>query len=155
MMGDIVFITGATGFVGSHIANQVLRAGYRVRLSVRKEQQMEKLKGVFHDHAQRTEYVIVPNITLSDAFDDMLDGVRYIVHVASPLSGGGPDAQKDFVDPAVKGTVAILEAARKVPTVKKVIITASVASLTPMSGQPAGVAIKGMAVGSVSSIVSG
>ena len=74
----------------------------------------------------------------------MLDNVAYIVHLASPLTGNGTDARKDFIDPAVKGTTAILEAARKVSTIKKVVITASVASLIPLFGQPDGVAIKGM-----------
>jgi hypothetical protein len=31
-----VFITGSTGFIGSHVANAALAAGYRVRLGIRK-----------------------------------------------------------------------------------------------------------------------
>ena len=39
IMGDeLVFITGASGFIGSHVTDQILKSGYRARLSVRKEE---------------------------------------------------------------------------------------------------------------------
>jgi uncharacterized protein YbjT (DUF2867 family) len=39
MSSPITFITGATGFIGSHVVKDALAAGTRVRLSVRKEEQ--------------------------------------------------------------------------------------------------------------------
>jgi nucleoside-diphosphate-sugar epimerase len=48
--------------------------------------------------------------------------------VASPL----PNGNEELVTPAVKGTVSVLEAALKVAGIRKVVITASVASLVPL-----------------------
>lgn len=39
-----VFITGATGFIGSRVAEDTLQAGYRVRLSIRRAEQQQSLE---------------------------------------------------------------------------------------------------------------
>ncbi|KAI9041073.1 putative oxidoreductase [Aspergillus affinis] len=126
---SLVLITGATGFIGSQVALQVLNAGYRVRLVVRRPNQADKLRRVLAPHDQ-LDFSVVPDITVSGAFDASLQDVKYILHVASPL----PGVAADLLTPAVRGTVSILESAVKVPSVKKVVITASVLSLAPLGG---------------------
>ena len=51
-----------------------------------------------------------------------------MIHVASPL----PKPGEDLLTPAVKGTSSMLQSASRVPSVEKVVITASVASLIPL-----------------------
>ncbi|KAI4751092.1 NAD dependent epimerase/dehydratase family protein [Aureobasidium sp. EXF-3400] len=106
MSKSTIFITGATGFIGAQVTLSALRAGYNVKLSVRREAQIASLQ----------------------AFDTALQGVDFVIHVASPL----PNGNEDLLTPAVKGTTSVLEAALKVPSIKKVVITASVASLVPL-----------------------
>src|SRR5258708_37521235 len=138
MSSSLVFITGATGFIGSQVALKVLEAGYKLRISIRRENQGEKLRQVFSQYADQLDFAIVPDLTAPGCFDKTLDGVEYVLHLASPLAGAGDD----LLTPAVRGTVSILESAAKVPSVKRVVITASVLSLMPLNASREGLVVK-------------
>ncbi|OJI85749.1 hypothetical protein ASPTUDRAFT_29371 [Aspergillus tubingensis CBS 134.48] len=140
MPGDLVFITGATGFIGSAVAIKTLQAGYSLRISVRKEEQIPKLKAALSEYEDRVEFVITPDITQQSSFAGKLDGAKYVLHIASPMPHGtNPET---YFGPAVMGTTAILKEAAKVSSIKKVVITSSIAALIPMSGRPEGGVIK-------------
>ncbi|KUJ17794.1 NAD(P)-binding protein [Mollisia scopiformis] len=134
MSKGLILITGASGFIGSHVLDRVLKAGYNVRLTIRKEAQIHELKQLFPAHTQQMDFAVVPDITALDAFGKAMDGVDYIFHLASPMPMKGEDLQRDYVDPAVKGTDAILKAALETPSVKRVTIMASILSIMPMGG---------------------
>jgi nucleoside-diphosphate-sugar epimerase len=142
MSSELIFLTGVTGFIGAATAQKALQAGYRLRLAVRKEAAIEKTKAIFSEYSDKIEFVVVPDITAENAFAKFLDGVDYILHLASPLANS-TNAEEVF-KPAVEGTLAILKDAAKVASVKKVVITSSIASLAPLSGVPEGGVIKGM-----------
>jgi nucleoside-diphosphate-sugar epimerase len=128
MPRSTVFVTGATGFIGAHIATLALRAGYNVKLSVRREAQIDSLRRVLSDFSDRLDFVVIPDYTKDNALETALHGVRHVIHVASPL----PKPGEDLLTPAVKGTTSMLESASRVPSVERVVITASVASLIPL-----------------------
>ena len=129
---DLIFITGSTGFIGSQVTVLALEAGYRVRLSVRKEQQIQKLKQLFHQFVSNIDFVVVPDITSSGAFDSVLDGVRYVFHLASPMPGKGADFRSEYAEPAVRGTETMLSSADRANSVEKVVIMSSVLALMPL-----------------------
>lgn len=131
MSSKLAFITGATGFIGSQVVTSALREGYNVRLSVRNAEQIENLKDIFLDNVSKIEFVVVPDISKPQAFDDALDNVEVVFHIASPMPGKGADLHKDYLDPAVRGTLSVLESARKIPSIKKVVIMASILSIGP------------------------
>ncbi|PWY68217.1 3-beta hydroxysteroid dehydrogenase/isomerase family protein [Aspergillus eucalypticola CBS 122712] len=140
MSSGLVFITGATGFIGSAVAIKTLQAGYSLRISVRKEEQIPKLKAALSEYEDRIEFVITPDITQPSSFAGKLDGAKYVLHVASPMPHGtNPET---YFGPAVMGTTTILKEAAKVSSIKKVVITSSIAALIPMSGRPEGGVIK-------------
>ncbi|CAI7620462.1 unnamed protein product [Penicillium palitans] len=138
MSNELIFITGATGFIGSATAVAALKEGYRLRVCLRKPS--EQLETLLSEYSDQVEFVIIPDLTDETAFDDKLNGVDYVLHLASPLPHG-TDKQTYF-PPAVKGTTALLKAAAKVPTIKKVVVTSSIAALIPMSGIPTGGVVK-------------
>ncbi|CAD0016218.1 unnamed protein product [Aureobasidium pullulans] len=129
---DLIFITGSTGFIGSQVTVLALEAGYRVRLSVRKEQQIQKLKQLFHQFVSNIDFVVVPDITSPGAFDSVLDGVRYVFHLASPMPGKGADFRSEYAEPAVRGTETMLSSADRANSVEKVVIMSSVLALMPL-----------------------
>lgn len=139
MSAPLIFITGATGFIGSATALEALKAGYRLRIGVR--QDSDKLKALFSEFGDQIEFVIVSDLTEEAAFRDKLDGVDFVLHLASPLTHGID--KETYFNPAVKGTLAILKEADRVPSIKKVVITSSIASLFPLTGIPEGGAVKG------------
>jgi dihydroflavonol-4-reductase len=53
-----------------------------------------------------------------------------VIHAASPYVLDVQDAQRDLVDPAVKGTLAMLQAAAGSARVKRVVVTSSMAAVT-------------------------
>ncbi|KAJ6119191.1 hypothetical protein N7523_003471 [Penicillium sp. IBT 18751x] len=138
MAAGLIFITGATGFVGSATALAALKAGYKLRVCLRKPS--EALEAALSEYSQNVEYVIVPDITDETAFRGKLDGVDYVLHLASPLTHG--IEKESYFGPAVKGTTAVLNEATRVPSIKKVVITSSVAALIPLNGVPQGGVIK-------------
>jgi nucleoside-diphosphate-sugar epimerase len=132
MSQPTIFITGATGFIGSQVTAHSLAAGYNVCLSVRKAAQIDKLKRVFAKNAAHLDFVVIPDLTQAGAYDQALQNVDYIFHIASPMPGTGDDFKTTYLAPAVQGTTGLLEAAEKVGTVKRVVVMSSVVALIPM-----------------------
>ncbi|KAK4447137.1 putative reductase [Podospora aff. communis PSN243] len=143
-MSSLIFITGGTGFIGSQTVHDTLQAGHRVRLSIRREGQVEEVKRRFPNHGSQLEFALVPDIGDSIALRAALkDDVDYIFHLASPMPGKGEDFKTEYLKPAVDGTEAILAAAAETPSVKRVVIMSSLLALIPLGGlQVPGLEIK-------------
>jgi|SRR5690242_14392241 len=133
MSSDLIFITGGTGFIGGHVVQQTLEAGYHARLAVRREESIETFKKVFWKHLDQLEFVVIRDFTKDGAFSEALSGVNYVFHIASPVPGKGTDFKEDYLAPALKGTMSLLEAAKTVPSIKRVIIDSSTAALMPFA----------------------
>lgn len=131
---EVVFITGATGFIGSHVVNYTLEAGYKVRLSIRRKEQEQSIRAWLQGPAENVEFIHIPDLAKPGAFRGALNGVDFIFHLASPLPGKGNDVRKDYVEPAVTGTMAILEEAKQHNRIKFVIVVSSILALIPMGG---------------------
>lgn len=92
----ILAVTGATGFVGSHLLDQALAAGHSVRALARRPQ------------PDRAGVAWVPG-SLSDpaALAGLVEGVDAVVHVAGSVNSAG---KAGFADANVAGTRAVLAA---------------------------------------------
>ncbi|KAH8804350.1 cinnamyl-alcohol dehydrogenase [Xylogone sp. PMI_703] len=134
MPGELVLITGVSGFIGYQTLVKALAANYHVRGTVRKSSQRDtitKSKSVV-PYLKNLEILIVPDILTPGAFDEALKSVTYVIHVASPLAKPSEDPQTDIIEPAVKGTTNLLECVIKTSSVKRVVFTSSaVVSFTP------------------------
>lgn len=126
-----VCVTGATGFIASRIIEQLLERGYAVRGTVRS---LAKTKD--HDHlrafsgaAQRLS-LVEAELTQAGAFDAAVADCEYVMHTASPYSLDTKDPQKDLVIPALEGTRNVLASCKKAGSVKKVVLTSSMAAIT-------------------------
>jgi len=124
---SLILVTGVTGYIAAHVAEQLLAKGYRVRGTARTASKADYLKEKFGD---KFDYVIVRELTEEGAFDEAVKGVDGIMHVASPFHYNVNDP-KDLIDPAKKGTVSLLSAALKNgPNVKRIVITSSFAAIS-------------------------
>lgn len=83
-----VLVTGINGYVGSHVADQLLKAGYRVRGTARDVSKAKNLLNLWEEQygKGRVEVVAVPKIGIEGAFDEAVKGVTGIAHVASNMS---------------------------------------------------------------------
>jgi nucleoside-diphosphate-sugar epimerase len=139
----LVLITGATGHIGSCTLAVALENAYRARVSSRNLASAHKLKDLpsIKPHIEDVDFVEVPDLLAPGAFDQAVKDVDYILHLASPIpepdSPATIDVKKDYVEPAVKGTIGILESAARSPSVKRVIIVSSIVVLGPKDGSTA------------------
>ena len=124
-----VFVTGASGFVGSAIARALLAAGYRVRALVRASAAPYNLTGVDVD-------IVTGDICDSAAVARAVAGSRYAVHAAADYRLWTPDARA-IVRTNVEGTRTVMDAALRAG-VERIVYTSSVATLAPNAdGEPA------------------
>lgn len=122
--GDRVFLTGATGFVGSHILRELLEAGYAVRALVRPDGHSERSRGMRLD--ERAE-IVDGDLRNVGAFARSVDGCRYVVHCAA-LYTFAPRAKDEIAAVNVGGTASLMLAA-ELAGVERVVLTSSSATL--------------------------
>ncbi|KAK2631185.1 hypothetical protein EUGRSUZ_L03272, partial [Eucalyptus grandis] len=63
------------------------------------------------------------------SFESIVDGCDGVFHTASPVLLTPKDPKMELIDPAVKGTINVLSSCAEVPTIKRVVITSSMASV--------------------------
>lgn len=115
--GD-VFLTGASGFLGSHVLTALLGRGYRVRALVRGAETLPP--GVVAVRGDlRAPAALVP----------ALRGCRYLVHTAA-LYSFSPRDGSTILDVNVRGTQGLLEAAR-IAGIERSVVTSSSSALAP------------------------
>ncbi|KAF5372265.1 hypothetical protein D9757_009628 [Collybiopsis confluens] len=127
-----ILVTGANGFVGSHIVKQALDAGFTVRGTVRSDEKAVELKKVFP--SSQFETAVVPDVVTGD-YTEALKDVSALIHTASPfvIPQGEYDAKKELLDPAIDGTLNALRAAKKAG-VNRIIVTSSVGAIPSRPG---------------------
>ena len=130
-MKHTILVTGGTGYIGAWVVKGLLENGHTIRLTVRNKRHKVKYQ-FLSDIANASEGTLEiweADLMKAGSFDEAAKGCDLIAHIASPFILKVKDAQKDLIDPAVKGTVNVLEAANKSRTVKKVVLTSSVAAV--------------------------
>lgn len=123
--GSLIVVTGVNGFIASHVVDQLLQAGYRVRGSVRSLERAGWVKEYFEKQygVGKIELAEVPDMGAPFAFDDVVGGAAGICHVATPvMQSVDPNTA---VPTVVNGALNILSAAAKQPSITRVVLTSS------------------------------
>ncbi|KAF7966338.1 hypothetical protein HWV62_20284 [Athelia sp. TMB] len=123
--GSVVLVTGANGFIASHVVEALLAAGYKVRGTTRTTSKLATLQARWHKKfgLDSFETVAVEDITKEGAFDMALQGVSGVAHIASPTTFSTNPAE--VIEPSVNGTLSILRSAAKVSSIKRFVLTSS------------------------------
>ncbi|KAI5478174.1 ketoreductase [Pseudohyphozyma bogoriensis] len=125
---QLVLVTGASGYIGAETCLEFLRQGFSIRQALRTQAQADAWSEKFPEYASRVEFAIVPDITKPGAFDEAIVGVDAVCHTASPVTFIPKDNRRDLLDPAIQGTLSILESTKKEPKIKAMVITSSVSA---------------------------
>lgn len=131
-VGDLVLVTGASGFIASHIVKLLLEQGYRVRGTVRSlndKKKVEPLRRLVPELNHKLELVEADLLQEKCWFDAVKD-CQYVIHTASPFPVEVPNDESLLIKPAVNGTNFVLNACVQEWTrVKRVVLTSSVAAI--------------------------
>lgn len=124
---SLVLVTGATGFIASHIIKQLQEQGYKVRGTVRSLQDEDKVKRLNElcPEAEHKLELVEADLTKPESWEAAVKDVTNVIHVASPFPAQTPKDENEIVQPAVEGTQAILKACVQAKSVKRVVITSS------------------------------
>src|SRR5258708_13112727 len=124
----LAFVTGATGFLGSHVARVLAEQGAELRLLVRPTSDLRNIDDLKGDR-------VVGDLRDAASISKALSGCDVVFHVAADyrLWVSDPD---EMYRSNVEGTLSLLEAARK-QGVPRVVYTSSVATVGFTSNHPA------------------
>jgi NDP-hexose 4,6-dehydratase len=117
-MSDIVAVTGAEGFIGSHLTEALVRRGYRVRAMALYNMFSSRgwLDTLAPDVAGQVE-VVFGDVRDPGSVRALVDGAAAVYHLAAlgsvPYSYAAP---RSFVDTNTIGTLHVLEAVRACQT---------------------------------------
>jgi nucleoside-diphosphate-sugar epimerase len=129
-----VLLTGGSGFIASHILQQLLNDGHSVITTVRSDEKKDAIKRAYSGLGrERLDFAIVKDVAEEGAFDHAVISdppFEAVIHTASPFHFNVTDIKKDLLDPAVNGTTGILRSiVQNAPTVRTVVVTSSWASV--------------------------
>src|SRR3990167_838210 len=98
---ETVFITGATGFIGTAIIQRLIESGNKIRALVRPISQLR----IKHPYIEK----VTGDICDRKSFEDALKGVDKVYHLAGVVTDWAPRSLYEMTH--INGTRNILEAA--------------------------------------------
>jgi dihydroflavonol-4-reductase len=116
----LVFVTGATGFLGSHVARVLVEQGAKLRLLVRSSSDLRNI-------ADLNAEQVVGDLREPASIEKAMSGCEVVFHVAADYRLWVRDPDQMYRS-NVEGTRGLLEAARK-NGIRRVIYTSSVATM--------------------------
>lgn len=126
-----VMVTGATGYVAGWLVKELLENGITVHAAVRdpnNEKKIAHLKEMASNSDGNIQF-FKTDLLDNGSYLEAMKGCEVIFHTASPFITEVKDAQKELIDPAVKGTKNVLDSANQTPSIKRVVLTSSCASI--------------------------
>ncbi|XP_059664628.1 putative anthocyanidin reductase isoform X2 [Cornus florida] len=132
-------VTGATGYIGSCLVKSLLQRGYSVHATIRDPAKSMHLLTSWRG-GDRLK-LFKADLHQEGSFDEAVKGCNGVFHVAASMEFGvlvkdniENYVQSNIIDPAVKGTLNLLKGCLKTESVKRVIFTSSISTLTAKDG---------------------
>ncbi|GAA5986673.1 hypothetical protein JCM5350_001447 [Sporobolomyces pararoseus] len=131
-MTQTVLVTGASGFLASYIISDLLSHNYTVHGTVRSlSRSKTSILSRYTDREQQARLKLfeVKDLVVGDGLEQAMKGCQAVLHTASPYQLTVEDPKKDFIDPAIEGTLSVLRTALALG-IERVVITSSFAAVT-------------------------
>ncbi|CAL5426909.1 unnamed protein product [Camellia sinensis] len=136
--GQVVCVTGGSGFIGSWLVRLLLDRGYTVHATVKdlkdekETKHLEALEG-----AESRLRLFQIDLLDYDSIVAAVTGSSGVFHLASPcIIDQVKDPERELLEPAIKGTLNVLTAAKELG-VRRVVVTSSISAITPSPNWPA------------------
>jgi len=121
-----VLLTGVNGFLGLHTTIQLLNHGYRVLGTLRNLNRAHEIEKLISKHVSNEVQLRIAEAHLTDenVWHDLMKGIDYVLHIASPFPSVLPKHEDELVKPAKNGTLNVLNAATE-NGIQRVVMTSS------------------------------
>ena len=126
-----VCVTGAAGFIASHIIVDLLDDGHAVNATVRdlgNEAKRAHLDALKERYPRKLE-LFEADLLEPGSLDAALEDCDALIHTAAAVVLAAPDPQKQIIDVAVKGTQNVLDSVARTPSIKRIVMTSSIAAV--------------------------
>jgi len=126
-----VMVTGANGYVASWLVKKLLNEGITVHAAVRNPNNEKKISHLKEaaDNAKGDIKFFAGDLMKSGSYKTAMEGCELVYHTASPFTLDVKDPEKELITPAVEGTENVLNSAKEVSSVKRVVVTSSCAAI--------------------------
>lgn len=144
-----VMITGANGYLASHIVKQLLEKGYNVNACVRNADNESSVQHLLDLPSSDTTGKLqlfstgdMGDKSLYGRYEKPLVNCDFVVHAATPLSPkfkGEFDGMRDMLNPGMDGTKELLETIDNCPTRSSIqcfVLTSSMSAAAPIPEPP-------------------
>lgn len=127
-----VLVTGGTGYVGGWAIVELLARGFEVRTTVRSLGRADSVRAAVGAEVDGALSFVVADLMRDDGWDVAMEGVDYVLHVASPLGDENSKDADALIVPARDGALRVLRAATRAG-VKRVVMTSAANAASPAS----------------------
>lgn len=127
-----VLVTGVGGFLGGHVALQLLRQGYSVRGTIRQRTKASAVMSRFPTFENKISFVEA-DLDRDNGWDDAVKGCDYVIHAASPFPSGAVRDEAGLIRTAREGALRVLRVSHQAG-VRRVVLTSSIAATNHGSG---------------------
>lgn len=127
-----VLVTGANGYIASWLTRYLLEAGHTVHATARDPSNPKKVGHLkaMAEAAPGTLKLFAADLFDDGAFDAAMAGCRVVYHTASPFVVDKiQDPDRELLQPALRGTENVLGAVNRTESVRRVVLTSSVAAI--------------------------
>jgi nucleoside-diphosphate-sugar epimerase len=135
---QVVCVTGASGFIGTHVTRELLSRGYHVHAAVRDirdETKTDHLRALPGNQSDRL-LLFSADLMRPGSFDHVIAGCDAVFHVASAVYLAAKDPQREIVDVTVEGTRNVFASIIKAGTVRAVGLTSSSTAIVSTNPRP-------------------
>jgi nucleoside-diphosphate-sugar epimerase len=139
--GDpMVLVTGATGYIATHVIQLLQQQGYRVRGTVRSLENKERISPIHKlcPDSRVPIQLVEADLCNEKGWLEAVDGCTYVIHTAGPSPTEQPDEQPrdetEMIKPAVDGIQNLMTACHAAGGVKRFIFTGSCGAIYGQGG---------------------
>ncbi|PWY89163.1 NAD(P)-binding protein [Aspergillus heteromorphus CBS 117.55] len=126
-------VTGGTGYIALYVIKLLLEQGHHVHTTVRSVRNSAKCKPLLDLQAKHPGKLSLfeADLLKDGSFREAMEGCTVVYHIASPFLTPSQikDGLKECVEPALWGTRNVLESVNQCPSVRRVVLTSSMAAM--------------------------
>ncbi|MFW9988728.1 MAG: NAD-dependent epimerase/dehydratase family protein [Candidatus Odinarchaeota archaeon] len=127
-----VAVTGASGYMGSHVVIALMRHGYTIHACLRDPNNPDKTEHLLTlnsgDYTGHVE-LYTANLLEKGSYDEPFANCCAVLHVGTPMGYDGDNNPRQIYEGALNGTRNVLDSVQKVGTVKRFVYTSSFSAI--------------------------